>query len=131
MVRKSDWLRATNEGKSEMSSKIVLPVEVDAEDFWSNVLGSAWETWDWWVRLDYSEGSDWDKLGEITITAQDPNADWEDEQPTITKTLTVEDLAAAYGKCISEGHRFNLEDLDASDGDCVIQMAMFGEVVYG
>lgn len=78
--------------------------------------------------MDYSEGSDWDKVGEITITAWDGETEGE---AFITKTLTVQDLADAYGKCLTEGYKFNLDDFDACDGDVVVQMAMFGEVVYG
>jgi hypothetical protein len=120
---------------SEMTStKIVLPVEVDAEDFWSHVLGSAWESWSWWQRVEYSAGADWDKVGEVTVTIDDPEADWDEEtdsQPVLTKTLTLEDLAASYAKCLAEGYKFNLDDLDACDGDVVMQMAVLGEVTYG
>jgi hypothetical protein len=111
-----------------MSSKIIVPVAIEAEDFWSHILGSAWETWDWWTGVDYLDGSDWDKVGEVKITGWDGETEGE---TLITKTLNIGDLAEAYGKCLAEGYRFNLDDFDACDGDAVIQMAMFGEVVYG
>lgn len=114
--------------ENKMSSSIMVPVQVDAEEFWSNVLGSAWEAWDWWVAVDYSEGSDWDKAGEVTITAWDGKTEGE---ARITKTLTLQDLVEGYTKCLANGSRMNLDDLDACDGDAIIQTAMFGEVVYG
>lgn len=112
----------------EMSSIITVPVQFKAEDFWSEIMGSAWETWDWWVRLDYSQGAAWDKVGEITITSWDGETEGE---TLVTKTLTIQNLAEAYGKCLAEGFRINIHDLDAGQGDVILQMAMFGEVVYG
>lgn len=114
----------------EMSSIITVPVQFKAEDFWSEIMGSAWESWDWWVTLDYSEGADWDKVGEITVTSWDGEGECE-EDGTLTKTLTIQDLAEAYGKCLAEGCRINIHDLDACQGDQILQMAMFGEIVYG
>jgi hypothetical protein len=111
-----------------MSSIITVPVQFKAEDFWSEIMGSAWETYDWWVTLDYSEGADWDKVGEITVKSWDGETEGE---ALISKTLTIKDLAEAYGKCLAEGFRINIHDLDANQGDVILQMAMFGEVVYG
>lgn len=110
---------------------ITIPVQVEPEEFWSNVLGSGWEDWDWWETISYSEGSAWDKVGEITISITDPD----DEEQVITKTLGVQDLANAYAELVSkEGYRrqqLNWEDLDAVYGDCVLQVAVLGEVIYG
>lgn len=111
-----------------MSSIITVPVQFKAEDFWSEIMGSAWECYDWWVTLDYSEGASWDKVGEITVTAWDGETEGE---TLITKTLTIKDLAESYGKCLAEGFRINIHDMDANQGDVILQMAMFGEVVYG
>ena len=57
--------------------KVTIPVVVDAEQFWSAVFGSAWETWDWWVSLNYLEGSDWDKVGQVEIAGLDPDGNQE------------------------------------------------------
>ena len=111
-----------------MSAMIIVPVSVKAEDFWSEVLGSGWESSPWWTNIEYGEGSDWDKVGELTITGW--SAEGEDQGSTV-KTLNIGDLAEAFGKCIAEGYRVNLEDLDADSGDAVIQMAVYGEVLFG
>lgn len=108
---------------------ITVPVQLNAEYFWSNVLGSGWETWDWWVSVDYAEGSDWDKVGEVIITAWDGETEGE---ATITKTLTLNDLVDAYKKCVEEnGYSLNPDDLDAEQGDAIIQTAIYGETIYG
>lgn len=109
---------------------IVIPVQVEPEEFWSNLLGSAWEDWDWWQSIKYSEGSQWDKVGEITVSITDP--DDEEEEEVITKTLGVQDLADAYAKYISQTkNTVNWEDFDACSGDAVLQIAVLGEIVYG
>lgn len=111
-----------------MTAMVTVPTQVSAEDFWGNILGSGWEAWDWWVDLSYSKGASWDVVGELTITAWDGETEGE---ATITKTLGIQDLVDAYSKCLAEGYRFNLDDFDSLQGDAIIQMAMFGEVVYG
>jgi hypothetical protein len=115
-----------------MSEMVIVPVQMEAEEVWSNVLGSAWEDWDWWQKIEYSEGSDWDKVGEITVSITDPND--EEEEQVITKTLGVQDLANAYAELVSKnygGTNLNIHDLDAVYGDCVLQQAVLGDVVYG
>jgi hypothetical protein len=113
-----------------MSEKVIITIQMDAQEVWSNVLGSAWEDWDWWEKIKYSEGSDWDKVGEITLSITDPN----DEENVITKTLGVQDLAKAYAELASKnygGTNLDIHDLDAVYGDCVLQQAVLGDVVYG
>lgn len=115
-----------------MSEKVIISIQMEAEEVWSNVLGSAWEDWDWWQEIKYSDGSSWDKVGEITVSITDP--DDENGEKVITKTLNVHDLAKAYGELVAEnygGTNLNIHDLDAVYGDCVLQQAIFGEVIYG
>lgn len=111
-----------------MPASIIIPVPFDSEEFWSNVLGSGWEASPWWTSVVYRDGSDWDKVGELLITGW--SADGE-ESPRTSKLLNIGDLAEAFGKCVSEGYRLNPEDLDSEQGDAVIQMAVYGEVIYG
>jgi hypothetical protein len=114
--------------------KVTIPVVVDAEQFWSAVFGSAWETWDWWVSLNYLEGSDWDKVGQVEIAGLDPDGDQETD--IIKKVLGLDDIVKAFSKAVTDNKSFggfdpHELDLDACDGDVVIQYAMFGDVVYG
>ena len=111
-----------------MPENIIIPVSIDSDFFWSNVLGSGWEDSPWWTSVAYSEGSAWDKVGELVVTGW--SAEGEDEPPVV-KSLNIGDLAEAFGKCIAKGYRLNPEDLDSEMGDAVIQMAVYGELVYG
>lgn len=108
--------------------KITLAVEFDAVEFWSAALGSGWETWSWWYVVDY-QGGDWDKPCLVNVMVSDPEGD--DESETVCKSFTLDDLVKAYGVLVGKGHRLNPEDMDACDGDALIQQAIFGEVVYG
>jgi hypothetical protein len=112
-----------------LKEMITVPVQISAVDFWSNILGSSWESMEWWVSVEYDSDSDWDKVGSLTITAIEGLES--DEETSITKTITLDSLVEAYANCVAQGFNFNVEDFDAFQGDAIIQMAVFGEVVYG
>jgi len=129
LVIDQQGLLAKSKGFKMSEEMIVVPVQVSAVDFWSNIMGSAWESMDWWSAVSFAEGSEWDKPGQVIITGIEDLESGE-EKP-ITKTLNIQDLVEAYSNCLAQGYRFNIEDFDAYEGDAVIQMAIFGEVVYG
>jgi hypothetical protein len=47
-----------------------------------------------------------------------------------TKILTLENLLKGIAMAVEAG-QFDLENYDACGADCVIQNALFGEIVYG
>lgn len=107
------------------------------KELWSEILGSGWETWDWWQGHEYAPGADWDQPGSLTVTVVSPD----DDADTVTVTVSVEQVAAALDVAIRAGlvdactgvpiSRSDEFDWDACSGDTVMQMAVFGEVVYG
>jgi hypothetical protein len=113
-----------------MKSTVTLRQEVDAQEFFENLLGSGWETWQWWHTAEYTEGYEWDKFPSdfgtpfLTVGICDP--DDENEEQTITKSLSLNDLLEAYEKA----SHLNWEDHDACSGDYVMQIAVFGKAVY-
>ena len=120
--------RATK-GQKMIDEMIVVPVQISSVDFWSNIMGSEWESMEWWSKVSYGEDCEWDKPGLVTVTAiQDLETD---DEVLVTKTFNLDDLVEAYSNCIAQGYKFNVEDFDAYQGDAIIQMIMFGEVVYG
>lgn len=100
---------------------------------WDYVFGSSFETWSWWVTVTYKDGADWDKQGVVEITAWDPAGDQADyvQPDTVTRTVTPESLYLAallyLGKNFTSD---DVENLDADSADCIVQTAVFGEVVY-
>lgn len=111
--------------------KVTVTQEVNAKEFFSNILGSSPFHWEWWTQEEYDEGYDWDThptdwgLPFLTVSILDP--DDEDEEKEITKKLSLNDLVQAYTR---SGHR-DWENHDASSSDNVLQIAVFGEILYG
>lgn len=116
-------------------ANFLLRNEQSRQELWSNVFGSEGESWSWWLAMRYSKGADWDKIGEVTLTVENPDEPEGLGVNPITKTLTISDVAAAYAKAIAGGYKIipiNPEDgLDAMSADVVLQYAVLGDVVYG
>ncbi len=114
-----------------LRNTVTLTQEVDAQEFFENLLGSAWETWAWWHTVGFSEGYDWDTYPAdwnekfLTVGICDP--DDETEEATITKSLSLNDLVGAYTK----NPIGDWDDHDACTGDAVMQTAVLGKAVYG
>lgn len=115
-------------------ANMLLRSEDSRQELWENVLGSSGEEWDWWLAERYSNGADWDTIGEVTFTIENPDEPEGSGINPITKTLTISDIAEAYAKAIMAGYKvvpMNPEDgLDACSADVVLQFAVLGEVVY-
>lgn len=113
------------------SDTITISKQVQADEFFWNLLGSAWESWDWWHVVEYDNGYDWDTYpGDwdkpfLTVGICDPDED--DETATVTKKLSLNDLLKAY----RETPNLDWENHEAWSGDCVLQTAVLGTVVYG
>ena len=112
--------------------KITTVGEFDAEELWSAVFGSAWETWDWWWSIKYID-CNWDVVGKVKIVACDPD---DEDAPKVTKTIGLDDIVKAIESLTARDYFTVARDLkeldfDACSGDCVIQEAIFGEVIYG
>jgi hypothetical protein len=118
-----------NEVKNQVIT-VTIPVTVNAEDMWSNVFGGGWEYSSVRITVKYGVGANWQTIGTATVTIGD------DAEERKTATLTVQDLAEAYGKLIAMGYHhcgapIELDDMDSCSSFDVLQMAVFGELVYG
>jgi hypothetical protein len=93
----------------------------------SAVLGSAFETWEWYEEVTFAEGFDWDthpsdkKTKFLTVGIEGKTY-----QLSVSNIMTA--LVAQCGKGVIWDEDL---DLDASEGDNVIQRATLKEVVYG
>ena len=114
-------------------SDITVTINIKQGEFLDEILGSAYETWSWWHEETYDEGYGWDTyptdndLPFLTLGICDP--DDEDEERTITKKLSVNDIANGFAK--SGIHSW--QNLDAASSDCIMQCAFFDstEAIYG
>lgn len=112
-------------------TKILICIPRDKDDLWSEVFGSGWEHMPWWRDAKYLEGS-WDKHGQVIMKFLDP--DDPTESTTATKRVNIVDIANAYSSLMSTGYTHcggcSLDDADSCTADAVLQVAVFGELVY-
>ena len=109
--------------------KITIAVEVNKQELWDAVFGSAFESFGThWHAVEYLGETDWDKIGQVKLVAID--------EVTLLKTekiVGIEELAKALPIANEQVSMdlFDFDDYDAICGDAVLQVAVLGEVVYG
>jgi hypothetical protein len=113
-----------------MSNTVDVVIPMDKDDLWSNVFGSFEGVQEWWLRIDYKGDTTWQKHGLVKLTVMDG------EDKPLTKEVTINDLARAYGQVIKKGYHHcggpvNIEDMDECASDILLQEVMFGDVIYG
>jgi hypothetical protein len=114
----------------------LIAVTVSAEELWSTVLGSGWEyAGDHWVASRFESG-DWDTVGEFRLSGDTTDLSGYDSH-LVTKVLTVEDFQAAYEFAVAKGYHHcgssyaEIDDADACWADGILQIAIYGDIVYG
>ncbi len=101
----------------------------------SAVMGACGTMWSWWLDVEYHDGGDFDRPTDITFTVENP---YLIDGPDIVKRVTPREiLHALRTACETVPAMEGIDpydedlDLDASTADCVLQIAVLGEVVYG
>jgi hypothetical protein len=116
-----------------------IDIEVDPDELWFCTFGSSFETWDWWANVEYLDGADWDKPGKVRLSIwTDPD---DHRVGKTNKTIDIDDLLFAVERAVVEcvdactGRKIVVTpgdvDFDACVGDCILQIAVLGEVVFG
>lgn len=113
-----------------MSEKtIIIPLEINKQELWEAVFGSAFESFGThWHEIEYLGDTSWDVIGKVKLVAID--------EVTLLKTekvVGIEELAEALPKANKKVYMdlFDFENYDAICGDAVLQMAVLEDVVYG
>ena len=112
---------------------------IERTEFISAIIDSAWESYDWWVGVDYNNIPDSDDQPFLKVAGVDPDGD--DDSDIVHVTLTVKDIYNAYiSACSAQKQDIGFEDygdgdydldIDADAGDVIIQFAVFGTHIYG
>ena len=109
--------------------KITIAVEVNKQELWEAVFGSAFESFGThWHEIEYLGDASWDVIGQVKLVAID-----EDTLLKTEKIVGIEELALALPKANNKVYMdlFDFEQYDAICGDAVLQMAVLDDVVYG
>lgn len=124
----------------EVGQKVTVMSEVDRDELWSAIMGSGFDTFNWWQGMRFEDAS-WESpgvVGTVTMRVEDPKSGG-----TLSKTIDMKRLLVAISYAIEKGYRDPLVpdgtigmavasmDFDAVTGDIVMQCAVFGDVVYG
>jgi hypothetical protein len=119
------------------AEKVRVTVDVPSKELWSSVFGSGFESDPvndaWLAGLRFIEGS-WDVPGLIELEYLG-----EDEKRH-KQTYNVHDLAGALSTAVSKGYRHSpcggmigvdFSDYDSCVADLLLQVMVYGELVYG
>jgi hypothetical protein len=126
---------------SEVIAVANVPFEI-TDEFMEDVMISAWDgaygSSRYWGDAKQSDAIKLSKgeIGEMPVRVDID--DWEPERGTI-QMMTREDFGKGVQRWITfmvERKRFSLESLDpgnidADDADAIVQLALFGKIVYG
>lgn len=112
---------------------IAIPIMFRKDELWMEIFGSFNGVGEWWKSIKFID-CDWETPGTVRIEAYTDVDDNEEE--TVVKTLTIEDVAKAYGEAVSKpyyhcGTTVDIHSMDECASDIVLQQAVFGEVIYG
>lgn len=107
-----------------------ISFEIDDKELWSTVFGSSPFSFgggEWFPEAEFLGEADWETAGQIKIVGID------DKENRIEKILDVHDLANALPTANKQVYMdlFNLDKYDSICADAVLQVAMFGKVIYG
>lgn len=102
---------------------VQINISMDAQDFWTKILGSHWEEYPWWVGVKYLDGAAWNKVGKVKVEAHH-----DIEGSRGAKVIGIDDLVEAYDTLISKGVKIDLGNLDARTGDLILRQAVTGTI---
>ena len=100
------------------------------------ILGAGFDSWDWWKKIKYDNGTGWDTYPEdvnqpfieLKVQSDEPEEPF-DKAPTVTKKLCLADIISAYSALSAKN--WQVQDEDACSSDAILQFAVLGQVVWG
>lgn len=109
---------------------IKIEFEVDEKELWSTVFGAnpfSFGRDEWFPEAEFLGDADWETVGQIKVLGID------DDENKVEKVLGIEDLAKALPIANQQVGMdlFDFDNYDCICADAVLQVAMFGKVIYG
>jgi hypothetical protein len=121
--------------------RVEVQLEPDhVQNILEGILGANYMYWSWWRSKEYSGNYEWDvhpkDIEEKFVTVEIVSPEHYDvyiedgeEENTVKKSLSVRDIIESWSKCSALGYEVRHED--SGSADSIMQMAVFGEVIYG
>jgi len=121
--------------------KVEIQLETDQiQNILEGILGTNFETYTWYESVKYDKNYEWDNhprdIDEKFVTIEiispehyEVHLDEDEEVKTVVKSLSIRDIVESWSKCSALG--YDVKSEDAPSGDNIIQMAVFGETIYG
>lgn len=107
---------------------VAIRFEVDDQQLWEAVFGSSPFSFGYhFTECKYLGDADWNKTGLVKITGE------REDGQEVTKTIGIRQLAKALPIANNQVYMdlFNFDNYDAICADAVLQVAVFGKVIYG
>lgn len=112
-----------------------IEIEVSNYALWEAVFGSdLYGAGPWWQRLIYHGDADYETIGLVEVWVDDPD----DEEQVLKVKVGIDDLIKALQIVYQKGTTHcggifvgNLDDPDSCTADYLLQIAIFGDVIYG
>ncbi len=110
---------------------ITVPVVIEADRLWSEVFGGGYEYAPAVCRVKFDHGTTWEKAGVAQVFIENP----ENDMALVDRRVVIDDIAEAYGKLLAMGYHhcgapLDLDSFDSCASFDVLQMAVFGELVF-
>ena len=118
--------------QNEQTVTATITFPFSDEDIDLHIMGSGFNMWEWWQALNNQPSE-----GFIGVAAENPY-----DGGVVTKRVLYDDIRRVIGEILSGQHDFtiareqlangNLDeiDLDADGADQIMQIAVFGKVVF-
>ena len=111
-----------------------IKTEIQMTDaaLFEQVDGAGWEQYEWWQAVKNVPTITGEPSHAYIVTCypNDTECDYEDKANYITKVVTINDIAAAFNALPAAQWALMADNIDADVADQVMQVAVYGEVIF-
>ena len=102
-------------------------IHITDQALFDYVDGSSWSQYEWWQGANHFPDITGKATHAYLLTCYGKSED----DAFLTKVITIEDIAAAFNQLPAAQMALWNDDVDADIADQVMQVAVYGEVIYG
>jgi len=127
VIRIGEYVPMLNHEPTQML-EITTKSLITADELWSRIMGSGWEIeYESWNEIEFLGGATWEICGISGTCKVYPKG-----RNCHSESITVNDIVYAMERLGGAQSVLNVlgDNTDASSADEIMQMAVFGEVLY-